>query len=237
MATDPTRITVLVAGTNEPSNSATLAVSFVEGIQRVKDVSVTVLRLKDLRVEHFTLERYQPHCPLDDDFHTIQDGIQQAHGVVFATPVWNFSIPAHLKNVIDRMGAFGLDTKTRSVGQFKGKPFYLIYTGGAPMIAWKALMHLTTQHVSEAIKYYGGVVLGKHFEPKCMVRQGVFGLVVDNRERSLARMRKRGEEFAHVVRDYHVRGRLPVRKELLMKFFTFAYRVGNRMMYPISQRQ
>lgn len=227
-------IAVVVAGTNDPSNADFLAERFMEGI-RASGAEAKKIRLKDLQIKHFTLERYSPHCTdKDDDFSKIEPLLQEADGIVFATPIWNFSVPAHLKNLVDRMGAFALDTEGRSRGQLKSKPFFVIYTGGAPMIAWKALFYLTTLHVTEAVKYYDGTVIGRHFEPTCVVGRGTFGLVVDQRPATIERMKKKGKRFGEVAMHYKENGSLPLWVRIGHDFFSFLYRMGNKIMYPIS---
>src|SRR3989338_7922029 len=128
-------ILVLVAGTNEPSNSDTLANVFVQGLEQHGDVHVTKIHLKDLSVEHFRIDHYDPAFPNEPDFRRVKELMEDAHGFAIATPIWNFGVPGHLKNLIDRIGSFGLDP-LRNNGTFSGKPFYLIYTGGSPMPAW-----------------------------------------------------------------------------------------------------
>jgi len=204
-------ITVFVAGTNTPSNAEFLADAFIEGLKSVPGIDVEKLLLRNLSINHFTLQYYSPQCSLEDDFCRVQQAVAHAHGIVLATPIWNFSVPGHLKNLIDRIGAFALDAETHSQGTLEGKPFYLLFTGGAPMIAWKAIMHVTTTHIPEAIKYYGGTVVGRYYEPKCMPSQGVFGLVVDQRPATIARMKKKGEKFARLVKRYAETGTLPWR--------------------------
>lgn len=231
------RVTVVVAGTNSPSNCELLGDVFLEGLQE-SGIKTEKVILRDLHIKHFTLERYAPHCSdTDDDFCRVEPLIAEADGVVIVSPIWNFSVPAHLKNFIDRMGAFALDTEGRSRGQLKAKPFYILYTGGAPMIAWKALMYITTLHVTEAIKYYGGTVVGRHFEPKCVVGRGKFGLVVDSRKETLEAMKREGKRFGSIALHYAENGSLPLSTRLGYQFFSFLYRVGNRIMYPISTRQ
>lgn len=227
-------ILVLVAGTNEPSNSNFMADHFIAGMKQVPGVTVEKLRIKDMDLSHFTLERYEEECEMEPDYKRLKQLLLAAKGTVIASPIWNFSVPAHLKNLIDRIGAFALDHETHSKGQFKGRPFVLLYTGGAPMIAWKALMYLTTLHVTEAIKYYGGTVVYRHFEPKAVQGRGKFGLVVDKRPESLAVMERKGKLYAELVDYYAKNGRLPASKQFVYAFFTFLYRVGNRIMYPIS---
>lgn len=229
-------ILVVVAGTNEPSNSNYLADQFIEGVKTVPGVTFEKIRLKDLNLHHFTLADYaEESC--EQDYLRIKTLMQDASGIIFATPVWNFSVPSHLKNLIDRMGAFGLDKETHSKGQFKGKPFGIIYTGGAPLIAWEALMYLTTLHVAEAIKYYNGSIVLRHFEPKSVAGKGKFGLVVDQRPKTIALMQKYGKHFAEIAQGYARDGKLPLANRLWQKWFEFIYRVGNRMMYPISKMQ
>lgn len=228
------KIAVFVAGTNTPSNAELLADTFIEGLKQINGTAVEKFHLRDLSINHFTLSYYTPKCSTEDDFCKIQEAVERAHGIVIATPIWNFSVPGHLKNFIDRIGAFALDAETHSQGMFHGKPFYLIFTGGAPMIAWKAIMHVTTAHIPEAIKYYGGTVVGRYFEPRCMPRQGEFGLVVDQRPATIARMKKKGERFALLVKRYAETGSLPWRHRSQHAFRRWANAVANRMMYQLK---
>lgn len=231
------RVAVIIAGTNSPSNAEYLADRFIEGL-RETGAHIDTILLRNLNIKHFTLERYSPNCTdQDDDFRTVESLIKDAHAVVIATPIWNFSVPAHLKNLIDRIGAFALDSETRSKGQLRAKPFFMIYTGGVPMIAWKALMYVTTLHMTEAIKYYDGTVIGRHFEPKCVVGRGTFGLVVDTRHDTIEAVRTKGRTFGRVALEYAKNGTLPHITRIAQKFFSFLSRVGNRMMYPISTLQ
>ncbi|MBI5155890.1 NAD(P)H-dependent oxidoreductase [Candidatus Peregrinibacteria bacterium] len=231
------KILILVAGTNEPSNSNVLADAFAEGARSVSGIEVEKIRLKDLTIDHFTVENYKKTCVSDDDFCDLQEKIEAAKGIAIASPIWNFSVPAHLKNLIDRMGAFALDEETHSQGQFGGKPFTFLFTGGVPVIAWKALMYVTTLHVSEAMKYYGATITGRSFEPRCQPAKGKFGLVVDKRPDSLAKARRNGVRFAKLTKLFSETGKLPLRIRLISSFFTWAYRVGNRILYPVSMQQ
>jgi multimeric flavodoxin WrbA len=235
---EPLRILAIVAGTNEPSNSNVLADAFLKGIRtEIPEAQIEKIRLRDLTLDHFTLQHYDPNSCSTDDFCKTQDAILNSHGMLIATPVWNFSVPAHLKNFIDRMGSIALDQEMHAKGQLKNKPFFFIFTGGAPKIAWKALLHITSMHLSEAIKYYQGSIAGKHFEPKCILGRGKFGLVVDKRPESLAAMEEKGRRFARVVATYEKTGKLPFWLGLRTRVSMWIYRIGNRVMYPISALQ
>lgn len=45
-------------------------------------------------------------CTFDDDFNTMAPAILEADAVVFSMPVYWYSIPAHIKGVIDKLFAF-----------------------------------------------------------------------------------------------------------------------------------
>lgn len=221
------RITVLIAGTNEPGNAACLAAAFARGAQR-SGATVQTLRLSELSLEHFTLECYASDHQDEPDFVKFRTAITGADGVVIASPIWNFSIPAHLKNTLDRMGSFALDDR-RIVGQLRGKPFFLIFTGGAGAGAWIGLMRRTTSHIKASLEFFGGTVLGTHFEPKCVGSNGVFTLVVDKRPQSLAALERKGEAFAETVRLYAETGSLPMRQHLWHRAYQMAQTVLRRM--------
>lgn len=230
-------ILVLVAGNNDPSNSNMLADHFIEGMKAVPGVTFEKIRVNELSLEHFRLDLYENPDHGEPDYLRLKTLVEDAKGIVIATPIWNFSVPAHLKNLIDRIGAFTLDHETHSKGQLKGKPIGLIYTGGAPLIAWQALMYLTTLHVAEAFKYYNGVIVSRHFEARCVPGKGQFGLVVDKRPATLEKMKRDGKKFAETAMCYATTGALPLRNRIWQKWFEFLYRVGNRIMYPISKFQ
>lgn len=202
-------IVVLVGGTNDPSNSNALADAFIQGMEQNTNAHIDKVRLKDVHIEHFTVDFYDPQCHQEEDFCQLQNLIENAHGLVIATPIWNFGVPAHLKNFIDRMGSFALDA-SRSKGTLNGLPFYCIFTGGAPKPAWEGLMKKTTSHIAEGLKYFGGSHIGTYFEGKCTVGRGQFGLVVDERPESLAAVREKGHAFASIVQKYEQTGKPPL---------------------------
>lgn len=217
------RIVLLVAGTNDPSNADRLADAFAEGAKTLPGTDVDKVRLKDIPLEHFALKDYA--CSTQGpEFNRIRSSMQSADGIVIASPIWNFSVPAHLKNLLDHIGCFALDAETRTKGQLKGVPCYFIFTGGAPKVAWKGFMRFTTMHVREAMRYFGASPAGTFFEGKCMQGRGKFGLVVDQRPSTLAAVRARGEKFARVADYFQRTGKLP-----------FTYRVIGSL-YALGQR-
>lgn len=230
-------IAVFVAGNNNPSNSNRMADEFIEGMKQVNGVSFEKIQLKELALEYFSLRNYEPDGNSEEDYKRIKGLIESSSGIVIATPMWNFSVPAHLKNFIDRIGAFCLDGETHSQGQLKGKPVYIITTGGVPMIAWQALMSFTSSHVPESLKYFGAHIVGRYFEPRCTPARGKFGMVVDKRPESLAEMRKQGRIFAEKAKIYAEKGALPASVTFLQPVFQFLYRVCGRILFELGKLQ
>ena len=222
-------IFVLVGGSNEPSNSNALADAFIQGAEQVQGMTSHKRRLKDMNLEYFTVDDYDPQCRTEEDFCELQKLMEDASGFVFACPIWNFSIPARLKNFVDRMGSFALD-ETRTKGTLNGKPFYLIHTGGAPLPAWKGMMQKTSSHLPESLQYFGGSYIGHHFEGRCTAGSGNFELVVDKRPKSLASLREQGYRFAEVVETYHKAGKAPVKHRAKGRIM----RLGEAILKKIS---
>lgn len=223
----PLKIVVIVAGTNEPSNSNMLADSMVDGMKTQANLTVEKIRLKDLQIAHFNLSCYGTDCPIDG-LTRVQKAITEADGVVIATPMWNFSVPAHLKNLIDRMGAFALDDESHSLGTLKGKPFFLIITAGMPKTAWP-FIRKTVSHLPVSIQYFGGSVIGTHFEASCTLGRGVFGLVVDKRPESLKKISEHGVKFVKIAERFKRTGVLPLKYRLIKKIVQFAQKIKIRL--------
>jgi multimeric flavodoxin WrbA len=204
------KITIIVGGNNDPSNSDFLANTFAEELKK-QGVAVTKYRLKDMPLDHFSLKHYEMNTKMEKDYLTLENAVKESDGVVLANPIWNFSVPADTKNFLDRIGRFALD-ETHSVGTLKGKPFYLIFTGGAPTAAFPGLIRKTTSHIPQAIKYFGGALIGMHYEERCTKGRGVFGLVVDKRPKTLGKIRSTARRFASIVGRFSKTGRFPQKK-------------------------
>ncbi len=219
-------ILLLVAGTNVPSNSDCFADAFISGMQKSGPITLEKIYVRDLNLDHFTLEHYKPETVQGAGYERLKAAVLKADAVVFSTPIWNFSVPAHLKNMIDRMGAFGLDTETRSKGTLNGKPFFFLFTGGAPTAAWKGLMRFTTLHVREGIRYFGGSIAGTHFAGKCVAGRGKFGCVIAERTDVMDDASRRGEGFRRYVDHYKATGKLPWKTRMAATLYFY----GQRMM-------
>lgn len=220
------KILLLLGGNNDPSNAECLADRFTEGMKKeVADMTVEKIRLREVSIDHFSLKHYDPATDQGEVMKKIEALANEAAGIVIATPIWNFSVPANLKNAIDRMGSFALDADTRTNGQLGGKPCYFLFTGGAPVPAWKGLMRFTTMHVPEAFRYFGGSIIGRYFEGKCTRGRGKFGCVVDQRPESLKKVEVRGRKFAGIVSRYNATGEIPLSCRIIAKLYFWGQRI------------
>ena len=76
---------------------------------RCTDVDFEILMLKDLNFElcrgcYACVTRGEEKCPLNDDRDLLVDKIQEADGLIAASPVYSHMVPALMKNFFDRFG-------------------------------------------------------------------------------------------------------------------------------------
>ena len=68
-------------------------------------------------------------CVIDDEMQEIYEAINEADGVILATPIYWYNVSAQLKLVIDRMYSYYM---MPSADQLKGKKIAIITSQGAP---------------------------------------------------------------------------------------------------------
>lgn len=118
--------------------------AFIQGVNTVPGAQVEKYYLDDVPFDTYSFENRNGPEPHEAEFKKLTDMIQSAHGLVIATPTYNFSVPATLKNFIDRMRFLALEfEETTKLGQPKGKLTYLytyfLVSGGTPTWAQKIL--------------------------------------------------------------------------------------------------
>jgi multimeric flavodoxin WrbA len=224
------KVIALHASPNIPSNSTYLGEHFLHGITKYDcNVHIETYRLYDYDIKPFTLEHYEENCALETGFYTLKEAIISADALLITTPIWNYNVPAVLKNLVDRIGSFALNPKTEAESM-KGKPVFIIFTGGAPLPAWRGMLKKTTSSLSEGLAYMSFTPVGTYFEPHCTISKGTFGLVVHNRAESITTIQKKAIEFYLIVQKYIATGALPtyqttrkrflkIGETLLQKFF------------------
>lgn len=99
------KLVVLTGSPRKKGNSNTMAAAFAEEAKRlghtVQIIDSYQLHIEGCRDCRRCYATGKP-CAFDDDFNRIAQDILEADGIVFAMPVYWYSIPAKLKAVIDK---------------------------------------------------------------------------------------------------------------------------------------
>ncbi len=118
------KIVVLTGSARKNGNSAAMAQAFIDAAaakgHTVIRHDAAVLNVGGCHGCETCYSTGKP-CTFDDDFNRIADDLLTADGLVFAMPVYWYSMPGQIKNVIDKMFSFVIGSK-----DFKGKKVALI---------------------------------------------------------------------------------------------------------------
>lgn len=125
-------------------NSDTMLDSFIFGINKIEGLEVEKIYLEEIPIDFYSYQNSKSVQEHETEFQELIKKIQQSDALVIATPTYNFSVPAHLKNFIDRIRFISLDLEKRNIiGQPVGKLDYLstyfLVSGGTPSWAQKIL--------------------------------------------------------------------------------------------------
>lgn len=147
-------------------NSDSLLDKFIEGAETNPDIHIEKIYLGDIPIDHYAYENRTGALPHEHAFKKLCEDIEKADGLIIATPTYNFGVPAHLKNFIDRIRFIALDfTQKNRLGQPVGKLHnlgtYFIVTGGTPSWAQKILFFAFPPFWLRGVfLYFGAKVLG-----------------------------------------------------------------------------
>lgn len=98
-------VIIITSSPRKGGNSDTLANEFANGAKAAGN-SVEIIAVKDVKLQFCIGCMYcQTHdkCVLDDKMNTLYSRIQHADVLVFATPVYYYSISGQLKTFLDRL--------------------------------------------------------------------------------------------------------------------------------------
>ncbi len=178
------KIIALSCSPSRGRNSDSMLDAFIEGLQTHEQITVEKVYLEDIHIGRYCFENRAGACEEEPDFKNLTESIKYAQGLVIATPTYNFSVPAHLKNFIDRLRFFALDMEQRNklgqpIGLLKYLKTYFLVSGGTPHWAQKILFFAFPPFWLRAVfLYYGSVVYGalysgdvKTFENKRILAQ------------------------------------------------------------------
>lgn len=192
-------ITALEASPNKAGHSSRLLDSFLQGVEMeakalTMEINIEKIYIQDLTIPNITqVDRVpNPDNENDQDFLQLAEKLKNSKALVISTPVWNFSVPAQLKQIIDRMGYFALIKEgKKTTPQLKYLSTFFIYTCGGPDLGWWGIMRFTCAlGLSWAFRYYGAKICGHMHVARCLPGKGI-----DKHPRHLKRAEKRGRIF------------------------------------------
>ena len=161
------KILAISSSTSRGRNSDKMLDHFIKGMQLIEGIKVEKIYLDDIKIDLYRYENRNGPLPHEVDFKQLTDKIEKEfEAIVIATPTYNFSVPAHLKNFIDRIRFFALDfSKSNKIGQPVGRLGYLrmyfIVSGGTPNWAEKILFFTFPPFWLRGVfLYYGAKVMG-----------------------------------------------------------------------------
>jgi len=192
------QLVAIYCAPNRDSNSATLCDEFCRGVETA-GIHVEKIYLYDMHLPYFNYKNRKadpPESRENKDIKLMEKMLLGSKGIVIATPVWNFSVPAKLKNMMDRISYFGRVFKHPY--SMKKQPnlhhvncFYIMTTG-APWYGWlfDSIAYFQTKLT---MWYFGGRNRGLLKAHNC--GNGSKN-VVKKRRRLLQKSYKKGYKFA-----------------------------------------
>ncbi len=99
---------IALVGSFQKGASYEAACEFGRNLKSHADVDFKIVFLKDHPLElcrgcKSCFSKGEGHCPLRDDRDTLIRMLEEADGVVLATPNYSFQVPAQVKNLFDRL--------------------------------------------------------------------------------------------------------------------------------------
>ncbi len=174
---------------------------FLVGLRQVPNLEVKKIYLEDVPMAHYNFANSQGPLPEEASFRALTDELRdQATGLVIATPTYNFSVPAQLKNFIDRMRFIALDMKARNrlgqpVGQLRHLKTYFLVSGGTPTWAQRILFFAFPPFWLRGVfLYFGAQVIGAYYSGDVRAK--------DN-QKILAACERRGRRYGEWISADH----------------------------------
>lgn len=151
-------------------NSDMMLDYFIKGIKSIDGMEVEKIYLKDISIDYYSYENSKGISEHENDFKKLALKLSQDDiGLVIATPTYNFSVPAHLKNFIDRIRFMALDfSKKNKIRQPLGKlsniKTYFLVSGGTPNWAERILFFAYPAFWLRGVfLYFGAKFMGSYY--------------------------------------------------------------------------
>ena len=161
------KILALSCSPSRKRNSDTMLDHFLSGAEKVAGIEIEKIYLEDIPIEMYHHANSKGPGENESELTELARKItDEATGLVIASPTYNFSVPGHLKNFIDRMRFFALDLTRRNkfdqpVGKLGHLKTYFLVSGGTPNWAEKILFFsFPAFWLRGLFLYFGAKVMG-----------------------------------------------------------------------------
>jgi len=164
------KVIALSCSPSRGRNSDSMLDNFIMGIKEVSGIEVEKIYLEDIEIENYNYQNSKGTNENEVKFRELTEKIKDKNtGLVIATPTYNFSVPAHLKNFIDRLRFIALDMEHKNkigqpVGKLKNLKTYFLVSGGTPVWAQKILFFTFPPFWLRGVfLYFGARVMGAFY--------------------------------------------------------------------------
>jgi NAD(P)H-dependent FMN reductase len=187
------KVIALSCSPSHGRNSDSMLDSFVEGASKNSNIEIEKVYLDDIKINYYKHENSKGAEFDEPEFAKLTEKIKQADGLIIATPTYNFAVPAHLKNFIDRIRFIALDLgRSDWLGQPKGLlnnlSCYFLVSGGTPHYAQKILFFAFPPFWLRGVfLYYGAKVFGAYYSDDTKTFEN---------QKILAKCRREGQWYA-----------------------------------------
>ncbi len=157
------KIIAISASPSKKRNSDTMLDYFILGLKEKSknNLEVEKFYLNDIEFENYQYENSLGAMENEKDFSELVNKFKESDGIIIATPTYNFSVPAKLKNFIDRIRFIALDLEKKNflgqpVGKLKKQKIFLLVSGGTPNWTHFFLFFMYPDFWLRAVFFYYG---------------------------------------------------------------------------------
>ncbi|HMO78973.1 MAG TPA: NAD(P)H-dependent oxidoreductase [Candidatus Paceibacterota bacterium] len=166
------KIIALACSPSKGRNSDYMLDFFLRGIS-VFDVNnkiqIEKIYLNDIYIEMYKYENSHGPTKNEKEFAELAEKIKNADGLIIATPTYNFSVPAQLKNFVDRIRFISVDLSKRDfwgqpIGLLGNISMFFLVSGGISKFAQKVLFFAFPAFWLRGVfLYFGAKVFGTYY--------------------------------------------------------------------------
>jgi FMN-dependent NADH-azoreductase len=167
------KIIAIYCSPSRGRNSDTMMDNFLIGIKNAdknSEIEIEKINLNEIYIENYSFKNSKNPTEKEKDFVELANKIKNGtDALIISTPTYNFSVPAGLKNFIDRIRFIALDLENKNImnqptGTLNHLKVYFIVSGGTPSWAQKILFFAFPPFWLRGVfLYYGAQCMGAFY--------------------------------------------------------------------------